>query len=127
MLITVVVVVVPASGPTGCLISSPQLSSQNVQSHMKAPASHWARDETQTMALVLGANCEGKERVEGKASRIESCPIGSALVCVRQNVQHRELKLPKSRRFVLVTVVMVVVFTSSGPTGCPVSLPPLSS
>ena len=42
-------------------------------------------------------------------------------MCVRRNVQHRELKLSKSPRFALVTVVMVAVLT-----GCVVS-PPLFS
>ena len=34
----------------------------------KIPASHRARDETPTVSLSLGANCEGKERRE---SRVE--------------------------------------------------------
>ena len=55
------------------------------------------------MSFALGAYREGKERVKGKASRIRSSRIGSALVCVR------ELKLPKSRQFALITAVMVVV------------------
>ena len=77
------------------------------------------------MGLALGANCEGKERIKGKASQIQSRRYESALVCVGRNVQHHELRLPKSTRFVLITVVMVNVFTSSGPTGCLVSSPPL--
>ena len=79
------------------------------------------------MSLALGANCEGKERIKGKASRIQSRRIGSALVCVGRNVQHHELRFPKPTRFVLITVVMVNVFTSSGPTGFLVNSPPLSS
>ena len=51
-----------------------------------------------------------------RASRIQSSRIGSALVCVRRNVQHRELKLPKSTQFALNTVRMVAVSTC-GPTG----------
>ena len=43
-------------------------------------------------------------------------------MCVRRNVQHRELKLSKSTRFTLITVVVVAV-----PTGCVVSYPPLFS
>ena len=72
----------------------------------------------------LGANRKGKGRVKGKASRIQSSRIGSALVCVRRNAQHPELKLPESTRFVLNTVLMVAVSTR-GPTGA--SPPPLSS
>ena len=74
------------------------------------------------MSFVRGANRQGKERVKGKASRVQSTRIGSALVCVRRNVQKCELKLSKSTRFALVTVVMVAV-----PTGCVVSPPPLFS
>ena len=39
----------------------------------------------------MGANREGKEKAKGKASRIQSSRIGSTLVCVRRNAQHREL------------------------------------
>ena len=47
-------------------------------------------------------------------------------MCVRRNAQHRELRLPESTQFVLITVMFAV--SASGPTGCPVSpLPPLSS
>ena len=88
----------------------------------KIPASHRARVGTSTVSLAQGANREVKERVKGKASRVQSTRIGSALVCVRRNVQHRELKLSKSPRFALVTVVMVAVLT-----GCVVSPPPLFS
>ena len=70
-------------------------------------------------------NREGKERVKGKASRIQNSQIGSALVCVRRNAQHRELKLLESTRFVLKTVLLVVAVSTCGPTG--VSRPPLSS
>ena len=53
----------------------------------------------------LGANHEGKESVNGKASRIQGgSRIGSALVCVRRNAQHHELKFPESTRFVLNTI-----------------------
>ena len=45
-------------------------------------ASHRARGETPTMSFVLGANREGKKRVEGKANRIQSNRIGPVLVCV---------------------------------------------
>ena len=88
----------------------------------KIPASHRARVGTSTVSLARGANREGKERVKGKASRVQSTQIGSALVCVHRNVQHRELELSKSTRFALVTIVMVAV-----PTGCVVSPPPLFS
>ena len=70
-------------GPTGCLVSPPILSSQNVQSREKAPPSHRARWEKTTRSLALGVNHEGKEKAKGKASRIQSSRIGSALVCVR--------------------------------------------
>ena len=71
----------------------------------------------------LGANREGKKRVNGKASRIQGSRIGSALVCVRRNAQHHELQLPESTRFVLNTVLMIAVSTR-GPTG---ANPPLLS
>ena len=88
----------------------------------KIPASQKARVGTSTVSLARGANREVKERIKYKASRVQSTRIRSALVCVRRNVQHRELKLSKSTRFALVTVVMVAV-----PTGCVVSPPPLFS
>ena len=50
-----------------------------------------ARGGARTVSLSLGANREGKERVKGKANRILRSQLGSALVCVRRNVQHREL------------------------------------
>ena len=78
------------------------------------------------MSLTLGANREGKERVKGKANRVQSTRIGSVLVCVRRNVQHRELNLSKFTRFALITAVMVAVPTG-GLTGCLVSPPPLFS
>ena len=78
------------------------------------------------MSLARGENHEGKERVKGKVNQIQSSLIGSALVCVRRNVQHLELKLPDFTRFVLITAVMVVV-SASGSNGCPVNPPPLSS
>ena len=87
----------------------------------KIPARQKARVGKSTVSLARGANREVKERVKGKASRVQSTRIGSALVCVRRNVQHRELKLSKSTRFALVTVVTIAV-----PTGCVVS-PPLFS
>ena len=92
----------------------------------KIPASHRTRGGTPAVSLALGANREGKERVEGKTNRVPSSRIGSALVCVRRNVQHSKLKLPKSTRFALITAVMVAVPTG-GPTGCLVSPPPLFS
>ena len=75
-----------------------------------------ARGGTPTESLALDANREGKERVKGNASRIQSSRTGSALVCVRRNAQYRELKLPKSPRLALIAAVMVAVTT-----GCLVS------
>ena len=95
-------VAVPTGGPTGCLVSPPPILYQNMQSHEKSPTSHRAQGVPPTITLALGANHEGKERVKGKTSRIQSSRIGSALVCVRRNAQHRELKLPESTRFVLI-------------------------
>ena len=88
----------------------------------KIPASHRARVGTSTLSsLERGANHEVKERVQGKASRVQSTRIGSTLVCVCRNVRHRELKLSKSTRFALVTTVVMVAV----PTGyCVVSPPP---
>ena len=125
MLVAVVMAAVFAGGPTGCVVSTPPLQSHNVQSHEKAPASHRARGETSTMSFALGANREGKERVKGKASRIQSSRIGSVLVCVRRNAQLRELKLLESTQFVLNTVVVIAVSTD-GPTSCLVHPPPLT-
>ena len=122
-LITAVMAVVPTIGPTGCPVSSPSFLSQNIQSHERSPESQRAQGVPPT---TLGANREGKRRVEGKASRIQSSRKGSALVCVRRTAQHRELNLAESTRFVLSTVRMVAVSTS-GPTGCPVSHPSFSS
>ena len=51
--------------------------------------------------------------------------MGFAIVCVQRNVQHRELKPPRSTRSSLITVIMAAVSTS-GPTSCPVRLPHLS-
>ena len=82
----------------------------------KIPVSHRARGGTPTVSLSLGANWES----QGKASRIHSSRTGSALVCVRRNTRHRELKFPESTRFALITAVMVTVPTR-GPAGCPVS------
>ena len=120
VLVTVVMVAVP----TSCVVSPPPLFSQNMQSHEKPPTSHRAQGVPPTVSLALGANRKGKGRVKGKASRIQSSRIGSALVCVRRNAQHPELKLPESTRFVLNTVLIVAVSTR-GPTGA--SPPPLSS
>ena len=112
--------------PTGCVVSPPPLFSQNIQSHEKSPTSHRAQGVPPTVSLALGANREDEGRVKGKtiSSRIQSSRIGSALVCVRRNAQHPELKLPESTRFALNTVLMVAVSTR-GPTGA--SPPPLSS
>ena len=110
--------------PIGCVVSPPQLFSQNIQSYEKSPTSHRAQGVPPTVSLALGANPESKGRVKGKASRIQSSRIRSALVCVRRNAQHPELKLPESTRFVLNTVLMVAVSTR-GPTCA--SPPPLSS
>ena len=121
---TVLIVAVSTCGPTG--VSPPPLSSQNIQSHEKYPAIRRGRGDTQATSLTLGENREGKERVKGKASWIQSSRIGFALVCVHRNVQHRELQLPKSTRFGRITAVMVALPTS-GPTGylIIVSSPPL--
>ena len=86
-----------------------------MQSHEKPPTSHKAQGVPPTVSLALDANRKGKGRVKGKASRIQSSQIGSALVCVRRNAQHPELKLPESTRFGLNTVLMVAVSTR-GPT-----------
>ena len=123
--INVVMAAVSASGPTGCLVSPPPLSSQNLQSRMKALASHRARGETQTWVLRW-AQIERVRKESSKASRIQSSQIGSVLVCVRRNVQHCGLKLLDSTRFVLATVMMADVSTS-GPTGCLVRPLPLPS
>ena len=120
-LVTVVMVAVP----TGCVVSPPPLFSKNIQSHEKSPTSHRAQGVPPTVSLALGANRKGKERrAKGKASRIQSSRIGSALVCVRRNAQHPELKLPESTRFVLNTVLMVAVSTRGPACASP---PPLSS
>ena len=123
-LITAVMAAVPSGEPTGCLVSPPPLVSQNIQSHKKSPTRHRAQGVPLTISLALGVSREGKERVKGKDSRVESSRVGSALVCVHRNAQYRELKLPESTRFVLNTVVMVAVSTC-GPTSA--SPPPLSS
>ena len=65
-------------------------------------------------------------RVKGKASRIQSIRIGSALVCARRNAQHLELKLLESTRFVLKTAKIVSVSSTCVSTGYLVSPPPLS-
>ena len=118
------VTVVMIAVPTGCVVNPPPLFSKNMQSHEKSPTSHRAQGVPPTVSLALGANRKGKEgRVKGKATRIQSSRIGSALVCVRRNAQHPELKLPESTRCVLNTVLMVDVSTR-GPAGA--SPPPLS-
>ena len=119
-LVTVVMVAVPI----GCVVSPPPLFSQNLQAHKKFPTSHRAQGVPPNVSLAPGANRKGKGRVKGKASRIQSSRIGSALVCIRRNAQYPELKLPESTRFVLNTVLMVAVSTRR-PTGA--SPPPLSS
>ena len=120
-LITAVMVAVP----TGSLASHSPSISQNVQSHEKSHTSHRAQGVSPTIILALGANPEGMEKVKGKASRIQSSRIESALVCVRRNVHHLGLKLLESTRSVLNTILMVAVSTC-GPTGCPVGSPPYS-
>ena len=87
---------VSTCGPIGCPVSPPPLSSQNKQSHEKSPTSPRARSEAPTTSFVLGTNPECKERVKGKASRIQSNRIGFALGCVRRNAQHLGLKLLES-------------------------------
>ena len=119
--IAVVTVTVPTSGLNGCPVSPPPLSSQNIQSRQKSPTSHRSRGSS----LTLGAKRESKERVKGKASRIHSSRIGSALICVRRNA-NIELKLHDSTRFLLFIVVMVAVFPN-GPTGCLLTPPPFST
>ena len=83
-------------GPIGCPVSPPSLSHQNVQSHEKSYTNYSARGETPTISLALDTKSEGRERVKVKAGWIQCSRIGSAFVCVRRNVQHRELKLPES-------------------------------
>ena len=90
---TILMVAGPTCGPTG--VNHPPLTSQNIQPHEKSLTRYRARGETQTMSLALGTYPEGKERVKGKASRIQSSRIGSALAYVRRNAQHRELKLTR--------------------------------
>ena len=99
-------VVIPPSSPSNAQsVRVPTTPAHLFFRRKKIPASHGARVGTSTVSLALGANREGKERVKGEASRVQSTRIGSALVCIRRNVQHRELKLFKSTRFALVTVV----------------------
>ena len=119
---------VSTCGSIGCPVSPPPLSSQNIKSHEKSPTSRRAQGETQTISLAQDANPGGREIVKVKASRIQSIRIGSALVCVHRNVQHRELNLYESTSFMPVAVVMAAYLTS-GPTGCLliVSTPPLQS
>ena len=125
-LTTVLMVAVSTCGPTGCPASPPRLSPQNIQSQNNVPTSHRVQGEIKTTSLALGADPEGKERVKGKACRIQSSRIGSALVCVRRKVQHLELRLPECTRFALTTVLMVAVSTC-GPIGYPVSPPSFAS
>ena len=119
------VIVVMVAVPTGCVVSPPPLFPQNMQSHEKSPTRFRAQGVPPTVSLALGANRKGKGRVKGKASRIQSSRIGSALVCVRRNAQHPELKLYESARFELNTVLMAAAASTRGPTGA--SPPPLSS
>ena len=99
---TIAISTVSTSGPTGCPVRPPPLSSQNIQPHEISHASHTVQGQTPIiLSLVLGETREGKERVKGKASRGISSRIGSALVCVCWNAQHFELKLPESPRFML--------------------------
>ena len=81
VLFTVVVVAVSTNGPV-YLVGSTPLSSQTIQSHEKCPASHKVLNETSTMSSAVCANCEGKERVREKGSRIQSSRTGSALMRV---------------------------------------------
>ena len=114
------------SGPTDYVVTPLPFLSQSAQSHGKAPASHSARGETPTLSLALGANREGKEKVEGNASRIQNSRIWYALlVCVRRNAQHRELNLPRSTRFVFIAAVMIAV-SPNGLTGCLLTVSPPS-
>ena len=91
---TILKVAVSTFGPAG--VSPPPVLSRNIQSHEISSASHRARGETYTTSLALGANREGKGRVKGQASRVQSSRTTSALVCIRRDVQHCEIKLPKS-------------------------------
>ena len=117
---------VPTSEPNYCPVSYPALSSQSMQSHEKAPTSHRTVGQTLTIGLALGANRQGQERVQCKASWIQSSRIGSALVCVCRNAQHPELRLPESPSFVLIAIAMVAT-SPNGHIGCLVSPPPLPS
>ena len=94
MLNTVLMFAVSTYGPIGCPVSPPPLSSQNIQSHEKSSTSRRAQGETQAISLAQDANPGGRERVKVITSLIQSIRIGSALVCVRRNVQHRELNSP---------------------------------
>ena len=91
---TVLMVAVSTRGPTGA--HPPPLSSQNIQSRENSSTSPRRRGEAPTMSFVLGKNSEGKESVKGKASRIPSSRIGSALGCVGRNALHLKLKLLES-------------------------------
>ena len=48
-------------------------------------------------------------------------------MCVPRNAQHREIKLPKSTRFALITAVVVVAVPTGGPTCYPETPPSLLS
>ena len=102
-------IAVSPCGSTGA--NSPLPSSQNIQSHEKSLTSSRARGEAPTTSLALGTNSEGKERVKGKAGRIQSSRIGSVLVCIRRNAQQLELKLAESTRLVLKSVLKVAMST----------------
>ena len=101
-----------------CVVSpGSTMPAQDMHPTENSPQVHRAQGVPPTVSLALGANRKGKGRVKGKASRIQSSRIGSALVYVRRNAQHPEPKLPESTRFVLNTVLVVAVSTrgSTGP------------
>ena len=120
------VVIPPPSSFSTQSVRAPTIPAHIFFLRKKIPASHSFPGGTPTVSLALGTNHKGKKRVVVKSSRIQSSRIGSALVCVCRNVQHHELKLPKSTRFTLITAVMAAVPTG-GPTDCLVRLPPLFS
>ena len=69
-------VAVPTCGPTGCPVSPPPLSSQNIQSHEQSPTSHRARGETQTMSLAGPTMVTTRySNQEGPKSRQNPCQV----------------------------------------------------
>ena len=66
MLNTVVIVSVSTCGSTGCLVSFPPLSSQNIQPHKKSHINHRALGEAPTIGLALGT-----KREAGRESRVK--------------------------------------------------------